>query len=238
VAQSIVGRVAQLARANINSLIDGAEDPQKMLDQMVRDYTSAIEDARNAVAQTIGELRLTEDDLREAKAAALEWGEKATAASRRADTATDSAEAERYNNLARLALQKQLGQETTAKTLQDRVTHDTEVVNTLKDGLGKMEIRLGELKSKREEILARAKMASAQIRVQKAVTSVSATDPTSELSRFEDRVRQQEAQARGLEEIASNSLEEQFASLDHDKDNTEVEARLAALKQRTPAGVA
>ena len=60
--QSIFGRIAQLAKANINSLIDSAEDPQKMLDQMVRDNTENIREAEAAVAQTIGNLRLLEKD--------------------------------------------------------------------------------------------------------------------------------------------------------------------------------
>ena len=63
--QSIFGRMAQLAKANINSLLDQAEDPQKMLDQMVRDYTASIGEAETAVAQTIGNLRMLEEDAKE-----------------------------------------------------------------------------------------------------------------------------------------------------------------------------
>ena len=58
--QSILGRIAQLTRANINALLDRAEDPEKMLNQLVRDYTASIAEARDAVAQTIGNLRLAE----------------------------------------------------------------------------------------------------------------------------------------------------------------------------------
>ena len=50
--QSILGRITQLAKANINALIDRAEDPQKMLDQLIRDYTNSIAEAKQAVAQT------------------------------------------------------------------------------------------------------------------------------------------------------------------------------------------
>ena len=60
--QSILGRIGQLARANIHALLDAAEDPEKMRDQMVRDYTANIAEAEaeDAVAQTIGNLRLLE----------------------------------------------------------------------------------------------------------------------------------------------------------------------------------
>ncbi|MGB3413216.1 MAG: PspA/IM30 family protein, partial [Microbacteriaceae bacterium] len=60
--QSILGRIGQLLKANINALLDSAEDPEKMLDQLVRDYTNNIADAEDAIAQTIGNLRLMEDD--------------------------------------------------------------------------------------------------------------------------------------------------------------------------------
>ena len=79
--QSIFGRIAQLARANINALLDSAEDPQKMLDQLVRDYTNNIAEAEQAVAQTIGNLRLAEQDYNADVAAVQEWGQKAVAAS-------------------------------------------------------------------------------------------------------------------------------------------------------------
>src|SRR3546814_11839409 len=82
--QFIFGRISTLMRANINALLDQAEDPQKMLDQLVRDYTNSIADAESAIAETIGNLRLLERDHQEDVQAAAEWGNKALAASRTA----------------------------------------------------------------------------------------------------------------------------------------------------------
>ena len=61
---SILGRIGQLLRANINAMLDSAEDPEKMLDQLVRDFTNNIAEAEEAVAQTVGNLRMVEDDAR------------------------------------------------------------------------------------------------------------------------------------------------------------------------------
>jgi phage shock protein A len=69
---TILGRIGQLVRANINAMLDGAEDPERMLDQLVRDFTNNIAEAEEAVAQTVGNLRLLEDDLREAQGAQTE----------------------------------------------------------------------------------------------------------------------------------------------------------------------
>ncbi|MGZ5374127.1 MAG: PspA/IM30 family protein, partial [Aeromicrobium sp.] len=110
--QSILGRIGQLTRANINSLLDKAEDPDKMLDQLVRDYTSSIAEAEDAVAQTIGNLRLAEADYAEDVDAVKEWGNKALAASKKADslrTAGQAAEADKFDRLAKVALSKQIG---------------------------------------------------------------------------------------------------------------------------------
>ena len=102
-----------------------------------------------------------------------------------------------------------------------------------------MKVKLDQLKSKRSELLARAKTAEAQIKVSDAVKSIDVLDPTSELGRFEDKIRRQEALAQGKQELAASSLDAQFNSLDDMGELTEVEARLAALKSgATPAQAA
>jgi len=230
---SILGRIGQLLRANVNSLLDSAEDPEKMLDQLVRDFTNNIAEAEEAVAQTIGNLRLVEDDAKEARSASVELGDKAAAASRRADqlrTEGNTAEADRFDELAKIALRRQLSYEGQASTLETQAAQQTELAEKLKDGLNKLRAKREELVQKRDELVSRAKMAQAQEQVQVSLQSVSALDPTSEITRFEERIRRQEAMVRGREEVAASSLEEQFASLDDDEDEVEVETRLAQLK--------
>lgn len=231
---SILGRIGQLVRANVNAILDGAEDPEKMLDQLVRDFTDNIAEAEDAAAQTIGNLRLVEDDAREARDAQTEWGGKAAAASRRADelrTAGNTAEADKFDELAKIALRRQISYEGQATTLETQAAQQTELADKLKDGLNKLREKREELVQKRDELVARAKMARAQAQVQQTMKSVSVMDPTSELSRFEEGVRRQEAQVRGMDEVSASSLEDQFASLETAEDEQEVDARLAALKK-------
>lgn len=78
--QSVFGRMSQLLKANVNALIDKAEDPEKMIDQLIRDYTNEIAEAEQAIAQTIGNVRLAEKDYQADVNAAQEWGAKALAA--------------------------------------------------------------------------------------------------------------------------------------------------------------
>ncbi len=231
--QTIFGRIAQLARANINALIDQAEDPQLMLDQLVRDYTASIAEAENAIAQTIGNLRLLEDDHREDVQNAQEWGRKALAASQKADelrAAGDTAGADKFDNLAKVALGRQVQSESEARAAEPNIAAQTEVVERLKTGLQKMREKLGELTAKRDELVARQKTVQAQSHVQDALKSIDIMDPTSEVSRFEEKIRREEARVRGQQELASSSLDAQFESLEDMGEMAEVEARLAALK--------
>jgi len=231
--QTILGRVAQLARANVNALLDQAEDPQKMIDQLIRDYTSNIREAEDAVAATIGNLRLTEQDHAEDVAAAAEWGGKARAASRKADelrAAGSGAEADRFDNLAKIALGRQLQSEQEAATAEPTIATQNEVVDKLKAGLDQMKQKLSQLQSKRDELVARSRTAAARHRMADAVSGVDVLDPTSDLGRFEDKVRREEAKATGRQELAASSLDAQFESLDALSDSAEVDARLARLK--------
>ncbi|WP_313408254.1 PspA/IM30 family protein [Aeromicrobium sp.] len=231
--QSILGRIAQLTKANVNALIDKAEDPQKMLDQMVRDYTNSIAEAEQAVAQTIGGLRLAEADHAEDVAAAKEWGAKALAASSKADqlrTGGQPAEADRFDQLAKVALGKQISAENEAKAAAPMIAQQSEVVEKLKTGLIGMKGKLTELQAKRDELVARHRTAEAQAQVNDAIKSIDILDPTSELSRYEDRVRRVEANVLGQQELNTSSLDSQFAELEADAGQLEIEARLAELK--------
>ena len=231
--QSIFGRISTLLKANTNALLDSAEDPQKMLDQLVRDFTNSIVEAEGAIAETIGNLRLLERDHAEDIQAAAEWGGKALAASRKADElrrAGNTADADKFDNLAKIALQRQISSENDAKAAEPTIATQTEVVEKLKVGLNGMKTKLEQLKVKRSELLARAKTAEAQNKVADAVKSIDVLDPTSEIGRFEEKVRRQEALAQGKQELAASSLDAQFESLEDMGQLTEVEARLAALK--------
>ncbi|NLG10045.1 MAG: PspA/IM30 family protein [Coriobacteriaceae bacterium] len=233
--QSIFGRIAQLARANINNLLDAAEDPQVMIDQMIRDYTDNIQEAEAAISQTLGNLRLMEEDVREDELAADEWGQKAKAAAAKAEEMlkeSKKSEAEKFDNLARLALKKQLDFEQEVAALKPTVESQTVVVDKLRSGLSSMKDKLSELKAKRDELVSRERIADAQNQVHDAIQSIDITDPTSELGRFEDKIRREEARARGAAELAASTLDAQFESLEAAEDDIEIEARLAELKSK------
>lgn len=238
--QTILGRIGQLARANINALIDRAEDPQKMLDQLIRDFRNSITEAEEAVAVTIGNVRLAEQDYQADAREAQEWGGKALAASNKAEelrAAGDETAAAKFDELAKVALTKQLGAEREMADAKPLIDAQNATVEQLKAGLETMRSKLTELTTKRDQLVARSKSVAAQAQVQGALSSINVLDPTTEIARFEDEVRREEARVAGHAEIQTGSLANQFAELEDHATLTEVEARLAALKSGTPPAI-
>ena len=231
---SILGRMGQLVRANINSILDGAEDPEKMLNQMVIDYTNNIREAEEAVAQTIGNLRLLEDDAKEAREASVDWGAKAKAASRKADdfrAAGNTAEADKFDNLAKIALGRQITFEEQVKTFDTQIATAGRARRQAQGRAQRDADPSARSWSRRRTSSSPApRWPRPRSRSTESMKSVNVMDPTSEVARFEEKIRHEEAKARGMAEVAASSLDAQFETLDEAADDLEVEARLAALK--------
>ncbi|QFG67747.1 PspA/IM30 family protein [Ornithinimicrobium pratense] len=231
--QTIVGRISQLARANINAMLDRAEDPEKMLDQLIRDYTNSIAEAEEAVAQTIANVRMAETDLETDRAAVAEWGRKAAAAAAKAEQmrgAGDPDGAFKFDDLARVALSRQIQHENDIKNAEPVIAQQNTTVDQLKDGLATMKTKLEDLKSRRNTLVARARSVEAQETVQNAMSSIDVMDPSSDIARWEDQVRRQEAMVQGRAEAQSSSLADRFAELEDHSNDSEIEARLQQLK--------
>jgi len=122
-------------------------------------------------------------------------------------------------------------------TVQHTIDAQNESVGKLKTGLDQMKSKLHDLRRKRDHLVARARSADAQGRIQQAVKAIDIMDPSSEVGRFEEKVRREEARVRGHEELEASSLDAQFAGLDSDADKAEIESRLKALKAGRSAAV-
>ena len=144
---------------------------------------------------------MAEGDLKADREAATEWGNKAAAAAKKADELTaagDTAGADKFTNLARVALQRQIQHEGEAKEAEPTIQAQNAQVEQLKSGLVSMKTKLEDLKARRSALVARARSAEAQARVQEAVGSIDVMDPTSDLSRFEDRINPSSRTCRAI----------------------------------------
>jgi phage shock protein A len=220
----IIDRLGTLARANINDLLDRAEDPEKMLNQILRDMESNIQEARGQVAQMIAQQKEMEVDLSQATRLSGEWGEKA----RRAVTAGK-------DDLGREALRRKRDQDDLVKIYQQQVDTQRQTVDTLKQQLSALESKYQSTLSQRDVLIARQRRASAQRQVSASLSSFSPMDPTADLERMERKIRSNEAEAAAMAEMEATSLDAQFKELDSD---LEIEDQLASLKSELGMGAA
>jgi phage shock protein A len=212
----IMDRLSTLIRANVNDLIDRAEDPEKMLDQILRDMQSNITVARTQVAAMIAQEKELEIDLNETKKLSAEWGSKAQKA---VDAGKD--------DLAREALRRRRDNDQNAAVYQQQLTVQEQAVEKLKDQLKQLEQKYSSTMSQRDVLIARSRRAKAQQKVAETVSTFSPMDPTSDLDRMERKIRSTEAHAAALTEMGDESYDTQFRELEVDDD---IESQLQALK--------
>ena len=231
----IIGRVTQLARANVDAIITSAQDPQRMLDQLIGAYTTNVAEAEQAIVQLTDNLRLAADDQQEDAWAVAAWGRKAEAASQGADelrAAGEADDADRFDHLARAALGRQMIAENDVEIVEHIITAQHESIDTLSHGVSQMKSKLTGLK-RRQDALAPGSASTASattgVPLQGAITMIEIMDPSSEVTLFEEEVRQAEARSRDAAAWPASPQDAQFPALD-DMDKAAIEERLKAVK--------
>jgi len=212
----IMDRLTRLIRANINDMIDRAEDPEKMIDQLIREMQESIVTARSQVAAMIAQEKELELEVAETTKLAAEWGKKAE----RAVTAGK-------DDLAREALRRKRDNDENSAIYQQQLDIQKQAVSKLKDQLRQLEAKYQTTLGARDSLIARQRRAQATKQVADALVVVTPLDPSSELERMERKIRSQEAQAMASLEMGDESFDAQFRALEAESD---VEDELAALK--------
>ncbi len=215
----VMDRLSRLIRANVNDLIERSEDPERMLDQLLRDMQSNMTTARSQVAAMIAQEKELEADRDETLQLSTEWEQKAR---RAVDAGKD--------DLAREALRRKRDNDENAGVYDQQLQLQKSTVEKLKTQLRQLESKYQSTMSQRDALVARQRRAKAQTQVSHSLTVVSPLDPSSELDRMERRIRGAESHVAALTEMSEESFDAQFEELDSDGD---IEAQLTALKAGT-----
>lgn len=215
---NILDRIAQVLRANINDLLDNAEDPEKMLNQILRDMEDSLDKGKSQVAEQIAQEKMMQADLDAAQKNVTEWGKKA-----------ELALAKEKEDLAREALRRQADYEEQVAVYEKQLAAQQDAVKKLKADLAALESKYQDARRKKDTLIARAKRVSAQQQIASASAKLSAVDYSSDLARMERRIQEKEARAAARQELDKSSSDDDFDQLGADD---EVEKRLAALKQK------
>lgn len=215
-------RLWRVIRANINSLVGAAEDPEKILEQAVMDMQEDLVQLRQAVAGAIAAQKRTERQCSQAESTAAEWYQRAQLALQKGE-----------ENLAREALTRRKSYQETATAMKASLGQQNAVVTQLKENMRALESKISEAKSKKDMYIARARSAKASERLQEMMGNLNTGSALSAFERMEEKVLQLESRSEAIAELGTNDLEKKFLSLEGAED---VDSELAAMKAQMLPG--
>lgn len=216
---ALLERVGTLLRANLNDLIEKAEDPQKMLRQLVLDMENQLLQVKTQVAIAIADQHLLEKKQKEHADGAAEWRRKA-----------ELAVSKGKDDLARAALERSLSQDQIAKGFAQQLEDQLVEADTLRTALRKLDQKLAETRSRCELLIAQDRRARVVSKANQARQTVDVQDKAVALDRMRSRIVTREAHNEAESELmGGDSLEDRFAALEREE---HIETLLKDLKDR------
>ncbi|MGH7721153.1 MAG: PspA/IM30 family protein [Gemmatimonadaceae bacterium] len=230
----IFDRFSQLIRSNINDLISSAENPEKMLNQIIIDMRSQLAKAKQQVAAAIADEKRLRDQVDGEQKQAQEWERRAMLAVQ-----------EGRDDLAKQALLRNNEHLTHAQQLEATWQSHRLETEKLKNSLRDLNDKIEEAKRKKNLLLARQKRAEAQKRIQDTMSSMSEKSAFEAFARMEAKIEDNErrmiASAEIDEEFSGDRLTHDFKRLEQGATTASADMQLLALKQKMgilPAGSA
>ena len=220
----IFSRLGTLIKSNINDLISKAEDPEKMLSQVLVDMKNQLVEAKKQVAVAIGDEKRLKKQWDDQVALSKDWEKKAMAAVHAGD-----------DELAKEALVRQKEHEELLHQFEQQWHLQKDAVDKLKDQLRHLNSKIEEAKRKKNILVARAKRAEAQKTIQQTMAGLSDTSAFDTFDRMAEKVDQIEAEAEASTELAGelngDTLEHRFKKLSAPS-SPGADTALAALKAK------
>ena len=215
---ALLERVSALIRANLNDLIDRAEDPQKMLKQVMLDMQNQMLQVKTQVAIAIADEHLLRKKQKENDDKHAEW-------MRKAELAIDK----KQEDLARAAVERAVGYRNLAQNFAEEIEHQKAQVEHLRSAMKKLEQKLTEAQAKSELLITKHRRSRALTKASKARLAASDETKMGTFDRMKNKVHGEEAMGQAMVEIANDNLEERLASLSKDD---EIEKLLADIKAK------
>lgn len=216
---ALLERVAALLRANVNDMIDKAEDPEKMMKQLVLDMENQLLQVKTQVAIVIADQHLLEKKRKEHDSATEEWRKKA-----------ELAVSKGKDDLARAALERALSHEQMTIGFVQQIEDQSVEAESLRTALRKLDQKLVETRSRCELLIAQHRRARVVSKANQARQKLEVTQNVAGIDRLRLRVAGAESEnAANHELLGGDSLEDRFASLEREE---QIENLLRDLKER------
>ena len=215
---ALLERVSTLMRANLNDLIDRAEDPEKMIKQVILDMQNQLMQVKTQVAIAIADQHVLEKKQKENADKEAEW-------MRKAELAVDK----KQDDLARAALERSMSYKQMAGSFDSLVADQKTEVDNLKSALHKLEQKLGEAESKSAMLIAQHRRSRALAKASDAQMVIGDKSKVATFERMKSKVRHAEAVSKAKAEMVSDNVEDRLAALEKED---EIEKLLKEIKAR------
>jgi phage shock protein A len=215
---SIFSRVRDLLSANINAMLDSAEDPEKMAEEYLRQLNNELYEAKTSVAAAMADATKLNTKEAQYTAETEQWANKAEAALR-------------ANNeeLAKAALARKVQAAKLAQQYTEQSDAQEQQVEALQQALVQLETRISETRAKKELIVAKKNRAQTQEAIQRTVRGLGDISAMDKLDKLEERVDDRLARADAMAKLEGDTLDSKFRDLERD---SEVDSELAELKKK------
>lgn len=216
---SILNRFSDVVKSNINALIDRAEDPEKMANQIILDLEKIQKEVTEGVAASIAEEKRLKNLVEQNSAEVSRWESRAMDALKRGE-----------EDMAREAIEQKQKFESDYETYLQQYEKQVADVQMLKNNLIQLRDKIEEARRRRDNLVARSNSAKTQANVAKATGTASALDAMGKLDKMERKVEQQAGMAEAYLELnATDNVEAKFEHIEKEKS---VDDELAALREK------
>ena len=212
----IFTRFRDIVSANINSMLDKAEDPDKMIKLMIREMEDTLIELKSSCAGVIAGRKKIERKLEEVLAKYNLWNERA-----------ELAVAKGRDGLAREALVEKRRYSQVAESLENELNEHAGLVVQYQEDMMELENKLNNAKEKKRTLAQRHKRANGKKRAQQEIRRSNSADTMARFDKLESRIEQMEAEAELVNIKSKPPLEEEFENLATDED---IENQLAKMK--------
>lgn len=216
---AIFERVSDLIRSNINDLIDKAENPEKMVKQIIIDMEDQLSKSTQSLGTAMGSLNQVKKQLADAKAQSENWQEKAKKCLEQGN-----------EDLARQALENKVNQDKMATQYEEMVASMEKQVNEIKNQVDILKQKLEEARSKQAMLVARSQMADAKAQMSKALGNMDSKSAFAKMDKMEKKIEQKEAQADAFAEVSGVVEDESDPFAKMEKESS-IDAELEKLKK-------